>query len=172
MRSRLIMWSIERRLVTRVNQHSLKFTRRVFGNRYPDSEYTSLLTEIIETAIADMLYQRCKHGDHADMQNDEILTAVREIGMSIIDLRGFGVVKSMIELIYAEYNLPMQVVEDRYFKLLDDMFDHFTSPSFVDLVLSSVMRGMPDMILEGIRDDVCLISYDITEPHIRMRFLY
>lgn len=172
MKSRLILWSIERRLVQRVNQHALKLTRRLFRQTYPDSEYSSLLSEIIETVIVDMIHQTAKFGDHAEIDNDDLLTALREIGMSVIDIRGFHTVRNMIELMTGRYNFSDNDIENRYFKLLDDMFEHFTEPKFYFMIMDSTTKQMSPMIMDGIRDDICLISFNITEPFIRMRFIY
>lgn len=166
------MWAIERRLVQRVNQHALILTRSLYKNRIPDNEYIDLLTEIIETAIVDVIYQKAKYGDNSDLGNDDLLTAIRDIGMSVIDLRGMAPVRTMMELIHGNYNLTNLEVENRYFNLLDTIFEHFTSQRFEELVCSSVLRDMPAVIMDGIRDDICLMSFNINEPFIRMKYIY
>lgn len=172
MRDRRIMWSIERRLVHRVNQHTRTLTRRLYKQLYPDSRFSELLKEIIETAITDIIYQAAKYGDTADYTNDDLLNGIREIGMSVIDLHGFDEVAHIIETIYHRYDFTVVQIEDRYFKLLDEIFDHFTCDTFKELLMDSVIRKLPPMIMDGIRDDICLMSYDISEPFIRMRFIY
>ena len=171
MKDRRIMWSIERRLVTRVNQHALTLTRRLYKQRYPDTNYNSLLTDIIETAITDIIYQTAKYG-MVDYNDDDLLNAVREIGMAVIDMHGFGAVATTIELIHGRYGLSSVKIEDMYFSLLDEIFEHFTSKIFKELIMDSIVRKLPRILMDGIRDDICLLSYNINEPFIRMRFIY